>query len=427
MTLQLLTPELLRLCNKAFKTIFPQSYPAVHDNTGFCVDETDAKYYDTSLPVITIESLIRNMTLYLKDYRGYKHYKKHLNLFAEDTGIRLSYNNFLCVYEWYGFDEINNGIINWGKMTNSIIIISENVNNSQYINHQYQPNIQYILELEDSINRNNSSSDIQHLKCNLSPKSRTSNRTSDLNVINSNCQLFREFASNSRKLSYDELFSMATNINKVETGIKRFMQILVDSTYFSSNNKKYRDWAFYLAYLKTHPAKPCDLFCPYKDICQHAKDIISAVRPKRNEVIMLSNSENADSNNKLPSIDIAEKDFRKKFTMAIAANDKKIHVLNAPIGIGKSTAVLDYMEITTHKCLFAFPTNDLKNELYEKAIYQGIQAVKSPSLLESKDELPVNIWNRIEVLYQSGKTALCQAILKKSLPGVRSISAKQIR
>ena len=65
--------------------------------------------------------------------------------------------------------------------------------------------------------------------------------------------------------------------------------------------------------------------------------------------------------------------------------------------------------------IIAVPTNLLKREIFEKAKGQGIQVRKTPSLEEIKDEMPYEIWERIQKLYKRGQHRLVHPYIKKQL------------
>jgi len=165
--------------------------------------------------------------------------------------------------------------------------------------------------------------------------------------------------------------------------------------------KKYSDWEYYLNYLKKTGciSYPCNYFCPYKDQCHHAQDILSTTRPEQHTTKKLANCDDT-----YYSIDEAATDFKQKFMTALNARDTNIHALNSSPGVGKSTTAINFMEEHPElRILFAPPTNELKNKFCDDAIRRGINAVKSPSLLEYKDRLPTNVWRHIQHLYETGK------------------------
>ncbi|QDR79623.1 hypothetical protein [Sporomusa termitida] len=293
------------------------------------------------------------------------------------------------VEELEEFDHNRNGTLS----PNTLYIIGSGDKSPKY-------KLYYKIVVNNCINSNDHNTINNSSSCKKKTKIHLPYRSSDLNKISSVCQLFKEFEDGKRRLDQDELSGLATNLIQIESGSTRFMDILRTHFYFDDNIKKYSDWNYYLNYFKKKGCKSssCDNYCPHKNQCNHAGDILSTTKPERHTIIKLANCKE-----QLYHRGEAAEDFAQKLKTAFETDDNKIHILNAPTALGKSTSILEYMEKPNLRILIAFPTNDLKNQLYAKAIGRGIKAVKTPSLLEVKDKLPSNIWNHIESLYQIGK------------------------
>jgi hypothetical protein len=163
----------------------------------------------------------------------------------------------------------------------------------------------------------------------------------------------------------------------------------------------YSYWVKNLSIMSQKEYEPigCGMYCPYRAECHHSGHILDSAKPRPHTTTRLANC----GVERLSSVEAASDDFRRHFTAAAEAHDANIHAINAPVGVGKSTMAIDYIaEHQDKRFLYACSTNDLKNELYDKSKYK-FDAVTSPSLYESKDKLPPQIWKRIERLHQSGK------------------------
>jgi hypothetical protein len=377
---------------EALLRIFPEADLKAKEISQMYYGGKKLLYFDESIPMINIDSLISNMSLYLYDRYGKKHYKDKIYNFSDRTGLALTDQKMLdvsVIEEMGNFDHDRNGTLS----PNTIYIIDSG-DKSPGIKLYYRIAVNNGIKSIKLNNVNNSSLGKKKKKIHLP------NRSSDLNKIGSVCNLFKEFEDGKRRLNQDELFGLATNLIQFESGSTSFMDIIRTHSYFDDNIKKYADWSYYLNYMKKKDCKSssCHIYCPYINQCNHATDILSTTKPERHTIIKLANCKE-----QLYDRDEAAEDFAQKFKIAFETDDNKIHVLNAPTALGKSTLILDYMDNPNLKILIAFPSNDLKNELYKKAIGRGIKAVKTPSLLEVKDKLPSNIWNHIESLYQIGK------------------------
>lgn len=377
----------------ALLTIFPEADPSSKDVSKMYYGGKKLIYFDEIIPMINIDSLISNMSLYLYDYYGKTHYKNKIYNFSNRTGLALTNQKILDVYT---IEELGNFNHNQdGNLSpNALVYIIESGGKLPKSKLYYKIVVNDEVKSISRNNINNSSS------CKKKTKIHLPYRSSDLNKIGSVCKLFKKFENGKRRLNQDELFGLATNLIQIESGSTSFMDILRTHSYFDDNLKKYADWNYYLNYIKKKECKSssCDIYCPYINQCNHASDILSTIKPECHAIIKLANCKE-----KLYDRTEATEDFIQKFEMAFEADDNKLHILNAPTAIGKSTSILKYMAKPSLRILVAFPSNDLKNELYKKAIGRGIIAVKTPSLLEVKDKLPLDIWNHIESLYQLGK------------------------
>ncbi|MCL2034477.1 MAG: hypothetical protein FWG94_07070 [Oscillospiraceae bacterium] len=385
-------PKVAEIMLSALMTIFPEADLASKDLTTVYLGGRKLLHYDDSIPTVNIASLIENMCLYLHARYGEKNYRRKVYDFSNFTGLALTERKMFDI-SVIDDREIREEKSDEDSSPRSYLYIIENGDKSSRSNLSYRIGI-----------KNENHNNHQEITNPSTPKKKKTkihkpHRSSDLNDVRLFCQLFREFEGGDRRLNQDELSGVASNLIQVETGSSTFMEILRKRSYYTDDVKRYSDWNFRLNYMKKSGCQsiPCVRFCPHGNQCHHAGHITSTAKPKPRTTQVLANT-----GEQLYPLEEARADFKEKLDMALKADDKMIHAINAPIAIGKSTAILDLMEKNDYNILIACPSNDLKNELYEKAIARGIRAVRSPSLLESKDKLPTDVWSNIQRLYQTG-------------------------
>lgn len=241
------------------------------------------------------------------------------------------------------------------------------------------------------------------------PKNHKSYRKDALNKLYSHCRLYREFIDDSEWLYYQSLYGIAVNLIHVETGKKIFLEAIANSQYDTYK----RDWGFYMNYFKNNRYAPiqCDKFCPYCDSCLHGSNMLSMIKIKRKEVLRIGEIEYSD-------IDEVQSELKKYFYKAVNSNDSKIHVIKAQTAIGKTHLYIEYLKNTKQPSIIAVPTNKLKNEIYNECIAAGINVIETPSIQEIKDEIPEELYNYIEHLYNTGNHKKVMKYLKSKVKDV---------
>lgn len=394
--------KVAEIMTEALLTIFPEADSGSRDVTQIYFGGKQLLYFDESVPTINIELLFRNMCLYLRDRYGDKNYHRNIYDFSNRTGLALNQKKYFDISVMKSSDEDKVALIGSDETLspNSIIyIIDIGDKSSSHISKFY-----YRVTINNSINQLSSRTGLSSDK--KSSKIHQKHRSYTLLNTEEECQLFRAFKDGTQILTSDELHGISTSLIQAYTGSEKFMQIIRKHAYFDGNPEKYSAWEYYLSYMKKNDynTQSCDRFCPYRNQCHHAGDILSTTNPKQHTTKRLANF---DCDKNYYHIDEAAVDFEQTFTTVMDADIStyaNIHAINAPVGVGKSTTVLKFMKLNPDRpCLVAPPTNDLKNKYYNDAIAQGIRAVKSPSLIEDKDKLPTKVWNHIQGLYQTGK------------------------
>ena len=105
-------------------------------------------------------------------------------------------------------------------------------------------------------------------------------RSSVLDDIPSVCRLFREFQSGDRRLHHGEIFGILNNLIQVESGCSWFYEIISKSPYYVDKSEKWIADAKYNIEQGYYPQR-CNTFCPYKDECEHGKNILVTAHPPR--------------------------------------------------------------------------------------------------------------------------------------------------
>jgi len=217
--------------------------------------------FNESIPTINIDLLIKNMTIYLKDRYGATNYKRHLLNFARTHNISLTKKRFLDIgmeeyqeheeqdthprlYKEYpteasGANPSSNQFSESNGLTNNynnspISIILNRFCGDELSNMRYRINIgDRADDAKDSVRGNERGSkdnsdigDSKESAVSNSRKIHNEYRSYVLNEISSACKLYNEFESGSRRLNHDELLGIGTNLIQVESGIKKFIEIL---------------------------------------------------------------------------------------------------------------------------------------------------------------------------------------------------------
>jgi len=92
------------------------------------------------------------------------------------------------------------------------------------------------------------------------------------------------------------------------------------------------------------------------------------------------------------------------------------YVIKAQTAIGKTEKYSLCIKNSNKRFLIAVPTNDLKLEVYDRAVNMGIDnIIMSPSLHEIKDEIPDDVWDHIQRLYDNGLYRSVNPYIKKVL------------
>lgn len=391
----------------AMGKIFPEADPSCYkDASKLYFGGKGVIYYDDKVPKINIESVFRNFTYCMKKKYKPNHYKEYIARFSKETGIALTQNGLLDVKVSDYLPETDNptedpGAKNYdknGKSSPSSIIYSKN---NIIPNGEIFPNRYYI------INFGTASSSVK-----IADKNHKPYRSAILKDMCGKCRLLDDFMIGNRELSHDELFGIATNLIGIETGTRYFMEARSKHSELYSDEKNEK-WKADLSYMLQNDYKPerCEKYCPYHEECPHSRNILTTVHTERGSMEPI-----VGYNEGFCSIDEMQEDVYRAIRRALFSTGKKAYVIKAQVGSGKSHSYLKLMkEHDEQRFIVAVPTNLLKREIYKKAKGLGIEIMVTPSLEEIKDEIPDNIWNRIQKLYKRGRYRLVHTYIHKKL------------
>lgn len=399
----------------AIGEMFPEADPSCYkDVSRLYFGGKEVLYYDDRLPEINIESVFRNYTYCMRKRYGDNHYKQHITKFSKETGIALTKKGLLDITITDHLPETDDPTEDRGAFQyfingkNSPTIIICNRNNSNIIaDGEIFPNKYYFINFNKNTECTKDSSVKTSGEKSRNHKRYRSGVLQDMN----RCRLFRDFNDGSRKLSHDELFGIATNLIQIEGGTKHFLETISEYPALYTDGVKNEKWRADLSYMSDYFPESCDKYCPYKDECIHCKSILGTVHPERGSM-----ERTAGYHEEFCSMEEMQDDVCDAISNALDASGKKFYIIKAMTGAGKSHSYLKLMqEHSDMRFIIAVPTNFLKREIFEKAKGQGIQVRKTPSLEEIKDEMPYEIWERIQKLYKRGQHRLVHPYIKKQL------------
>ncbi len=342
-------------------------------------------YFDNTIPNIEIDSLFMNMSLYLRDKYGNTNYKRKIVEFSKMTGISLDNKKLpnISIVE----DDTEDLIVNINDKNSPFPTIESNY--GEKLLH-----LKYHINFDDE--------NIHKVLPNEKYRSiHRPYRSDTLRYLYSRCNLYQEFTLGKRILTQRELFGLATNLVQIESGVAKFKSILYSESYYNDEIKKYNNWDYFFYYIKNRTPKPCNSFCPYHTSCPHGKNILSTAKLKYHQVEKIANY-----NDFLVGLEEAWEDFKKNFDEAVTSNEQLWHIIKSQTALGKTQVILELLKDTSLNILVAVPTNRLKQEEYERAKEMGINLIVSPSLHEIKDDLPEDVWEDIQSLYEAGKSPM---------------------
>lgn len=219
------------------------------------------------------------------------------------------------------------------------------------------------------------------------------------------CKLLNEFVSGYRKLEHSEWTGIMSNLIYIEGGQTKFLNTI--NKYIDLyDNPDVREQQMRFFINQGYNPFRCENYCPYAEICQHEKNMISTLK------------KNKHSMKKLPDeptySDIS--DVRNELISEIqnaAQNNNTFSVIKTQTGVGKTMAALNFMRKSPRRVIIAFPTLDLMHEIFEKAINMGIKAMCTSSIYDIYGLLSQIEREEIERYYTYGDEIMPIRLLEK--------------
>lgn len=387
---------------EALMTIFPEAdrmYSGVIDLRfgGFQV-----LHLDMGMPTINLDMVLMNLMLYLKNRYGQTNYKRKMIEFADKTGILLDDRKCPRIsVEEESAEEVEKIDMNVDENSDRIPH-QKNDKNSPCPSIYIVGNGEKLSKLSRLNYHVHFNDNIDHESYMVKTKIHQPYRSDIIATLGFNCRLYHEFESvhNNRKLSFQELFGIATNLARVEAGGKTFQAILGANPILTQEVSQ-DSWKYYLYLLKNREPYPCNSFCPYCRSCSHGKNILSTCKLKPHQIERVGDEE------ELFSLKEAHEDFEYNFYKAVESSKKAWHIIQAQTAIGKTQTILKLLQNNPElKVLIAVPTNKLKREVENRARDMGIYLAASPSLHEIAEKLPEDVWNCLETRFNAGKPVM---------------------
>lgn len=222
-------------------------------------------------------------------------------------------------------------------------------------------------------------------------------RDVDFPKLTQRCPLYEELVTGSRWLGHMELFGLLTNLVKIKGGQTELLRAMESFPIWYDQKLSTIERDIEYSVKNKYKAMKCENFCPYANACNHRSSILQTIKPPKNIITKIEN----DMPDIVP-LEEAYLDFTNKFHDSMLPDGTGIFVIKAQTGIGKTHTYLDYMKTCNTPCIVAVPTNKLKDEVYHKAFTEGIPIMKTPSIEELKDTLPVAIKEEIKHMYAIG-------------------------
>lgn len=397
---------------KALLTIFPEADREHGSVIDLYFGGNKVLYYDETMPTINPDVVFMNMCLYLKDRYGDTNYKRKIVSFAEDTGILLDGRNLPTV-------SLAEVLIDNDNLKIEKSFDEESYRDSHQKDNKKSPKpiiyrigdygeklsrLNYLINFRQDVSQEESNQSTLLTK----PNVHQPYRSDVIKSISFNCKLYHEFESNStdRKLSFQELLGLATNLARVESGRKVFISILGSKSFSEDDGLSVNNWDYYFYYLKQRNPYPCSSFCSYHKNCTHGQNILStcSIRPHQIERV-------SDSEESLVSLDEAGEYFKRAFNKAVKSSENVWHIIKSQTALGKTQTLLQLLkEHPDMRVLIVVPTNKLKREVAERAEEMGIHLYVSPSLHEIGDKLSDEVWEDIVDLLNAGKSPIPRII-----------------
>lgn len=316
--------------------IFPECDKACKDPSRMFFGGRGLLYLNDMDIQLTPEQLFLSFDGYMRNEYGQKHYTEH---------IRKFYSNYHIMTDKKGRVPVT-------EITES---------NGRSIFTIKSESYGYVQNKSDFMGGNE-------------PKRRTVVKNFSWDALYDCCELFRKFKDGLEYYYYPELFHIALNLCCVDGGRKKFMEILhsqQNKEHYSYFDDSKTDWSNTLNDIIKHEYLPknCNN-CPYEENCNHAVNMIATANPSSHTVKITERKEYC-------SITEAEESLVQNFRQAVSEYDSEIKIIIAQTGTGKSKIYIDMLKNTDESFMIVVPSHDLADEIYNRAVYTGIENIMS--------------------------------------------------
>lgn len=216
------------------------------------------------------------------------------------------------------------------------------------------------------------------------------------------------------RLTYPELFGIATNLQCIEGGIVWMRQVMDATGTYESKHYAV------LSSIKGRDYNPSRLenFSPFEEDWEYKNILQATYSNQYSEPVPVANYVR-----KAFQLKDAERKMKHEFLKACESNDTKVYVFNCATGLGKSTLLIDSFNDTHEPVAYAFPTHALKDELGKKIGIPSfddllaIEPIKRNSILfnlpvyvtpKLPDCIPEDIASELEYYYSVGLYQVAQ-------------------
>lgn len=229
------------------------------------------------------------------------------------------------------------------------------------------------------------------------------------------CQLLNDFNSG-RWLDHDIRFAVYTNLINLYCGEKWFFRILGE--YYGEET--YQKWKKDVKYTGDYHSKRCAPdFCPYFDICEHEGTIIDTLSMDRQ--VYLRKEEYVP-------VGEAEICLQENLYNAFQSTDLGMHLIKAQTGLGKTR---EYVRLAAEhpedRFLIALPTNDLKEEIKNRLVCNGVpeREIFMTASVHGNIFIPPEIQAQISKMHNKGIHNMTREIIKEYYEKIRADPLKR--
>ena len=271
-----------------------------------------------------------------------RHYRRNAESFSRDTGVLLWKTYPMVGYEY----ELNTFLEELG----------ENVDVNLY---------NYIYRLESNISPVFLIKDNPYIKLHQNDTCKSQktkkNRRLSLDNVSEKCRLLDEFYSG-EALSHEIRFAIARSLIYINGGRTKFL----DTIRQYHGEKKYNKWIYDIKVMQKQEYRPskCESFCPYFETCR-GKTIIDALSDDHKIYIL-------EKEDYVP-VEEAEQQFYSNLKAAMDSEVQGLHLIRGQTGLGKTEMYIRLVvEHPETGFVIAVPTNNLKEEIYQRMLDKGI-------------------------------------------------------